>query len=593
MPRCRKPARRTPGARGTWLMAASILVATWPIPLEAEGNVTYLTDLSRCVPRSALSSHVRKDTWQLIPYETCEPESLSGTMIGAASFVEAPDVKLPLAASGWHAVYVGFWNPHYAYDDGTTVKVRLTDDPCFTRIQEPEPPLDWNATHIKEALFKVADLAGRDLVLGKLGGPFAQKAYVAYVKLVPLSAEEVSALQADRSRTDTRTLEATIDGISYFWSNEYRTKRHILELVERYRHSDVGKVIWAVNYGDLTNYPTQVGVFWAADRDVPIGNAPGNNSYIAGERAAYNGLRRLVARGIIPETVAAQHVHAMGLRFDAMFRLAILGSVPPMRGGPKGFVETHPEFRQVMQNGTPAEKASYAFPEVRELMVAIIREVAETFDIDGASLGFVRGPEFMSYEQPVLDDFRREYGEDGRGLAFGDPRMRRIRCRYLNDFVRDARRSLDEIGAQKGKRLELSAWIVGGVDRNLDHGMDVERWIRQGWLDSVINHGGPLDPQLIATAKACHCRFIFNAIGGEYAKQWMTGYGAGVDGFAIWDIDSAQDSPTLWPILSRAGHRDEIEAFITTPPTLTTVRLATVGGFDVLQGLGAAVYSGG
>ena len=40
--------------------------------------------------------------------------------------------------TGWHAVYVGFWNPHFVYDGGTTVKVKLNDDPCFIRIQEPE-----------------------------------------------------------------------------------------------------------------------------------------------------------------------------------------------------------------------------------------------------------------------------------------------------------------------------------------------------------------------------------------------------------------------------------------------------------------------
>jgi len=354
----------------------------------------------------------------------------------------------------------------------------------------------------------------------------------------------------------------------------------------------VGKVIWAVNYGDMTNYPTRVATYWAEKRAAPIPAVPGNNSYIAGERAAYEGLRRLADKGIIPEAVAARHAHAMGLKFDAMFRLAILGSVPPMRDGGKGFVRTHPQLRQVMADGTPVEKASYAFPEVRKLMLSIIREAAEKFDIDGASLGFVRGPEFMVYEQPVVDDFRKEYGVDGKGVGFDDPRMRTIRCRYLSTFVHDARQVLDEVGKAKGKRLELSAWIFGGIPANLNRGLDVEHWIRQGWLDSVINHGGPLPGELIAAAHEHHCRFIFNAI-GEQAKQWITGYNAGVDGFAVWDIDSVQDLPTWWPVLQRAGHRKEVDAFAQAGPALTAVRFKTIGGFDVLQGLGAAVYSGG
>ncbi len=326
---------------------------------------------------------------------------------------------------------------------------------------------------------------------------------------------------------------------------------------------------------------------------MPIELVPGNNSYVAGEKAAYDSLRELVSRHIIPETVVAQHVHEMGLQFDAMFRLAVLGSVPPMRDVGPNFVKSHPELRQVMQDGTPVEKASYAFPEVRELMISIIRETARKFDIDGASLGFVRGPQFMAYEQPVLDDFRREHGQDGQNVGFDDPRMRSVRCRYLNEFVRSVRRALDQVGEEKGSKLQLSAWVFGGIETNLNYGMDVEYWIRRGWLGSVINHGGPLDPQLIAAAKAHNCQFIFNAVGGDLAKQWITGYEAGVDGFAVWDIDGAQDSPTSWAILSRAGHRAEVESFAEAPPTLATVRLKTVGGFDVLQGLGAAVYSGG
>ena len=103
---------------------------------------------------------------------------------------------------------------------------------------------------------------------GKVHGPFAEKAYIAYVKLVPLSAEQVADVQADRARKDTRVLQGTIDGMSYFWANEYQTREQIMELIEPYRYSDMGKVIWAVNYGDRTNYETRVGRFWAGPRAV-------------------------------------------------------------------------------------------------------------------------------------------------------------------------------------------------------------------------------------------------------------------------------------------------------------------------------------
>jgi len=252
-----------------------------------------------------------------------------------------------------------------------------------------------------------------------------------------------------------------------------------------------------------------------------------------------------------------------------------------------------------MQNGMPIQTASYAFPEVRKHVVSIVREVAEDFDIDGVNLCFIRGPEFMAYEKPVLDDFRKEFNTEGRNVAYDDPRMRTIRCRYLNTFVRDVRKTLDEVGKRKGKRLELSVGIFGDPNKNLNHGIDVKHWIEQGWLDSVISYAGPLNPGLIATAKAHKCKYIFAAIAttaSDYAKGWhYSRDDLGVDGLAIWDIDlPAQDTPTLWPVLRRAGHRKEIEAASkSNPAALKAIRLKTIGGFDVLQGLWGAVYSGG
>ena len=160
-------------------------------------------------------------------------------------------------------------------------------------------------------------------------------------------------------------------------------------------------------------------------------------------------------------------------------------------------------------------------------------------------------------------------------------------CRYLNAFIRDVRRTLDEVGAKKGKRLKLAAWVYATFPENLADGMDVEHGMEQGWLDGVIVHWNPPEAQLIAAAKARKCQCVFNPVGGEaaIAKQCAAGYNLGVDGFAFWDIDLSQDSPTCWPVLRRAGHRKEIEPSAQSVPALPSIRLKTVGGYDVMQGL--------
>jgi hypothetical protein len=552
------------------VLACALTPLAGPAVCGAEApKAKYLTDLSRVQPTSTLSQGPREGCWQRIAYVTAdEPNVKAGTMVGAASFIQPPEITLPLGVSGWHAVYLGYWNPYHAYDGGTTIKVRLSDDSSFVRIKQPEPRLEYKMegsryvshTFLKEVFFKNADLTGRDLVFGKVCGPFGEKVYLAYVKLMPLGAEEIAALRARRASPDARSLQGSIDGISYFWANEYRTPEHLLELVESFRHSEVSKIIWAVNYGETTNYPSHVGTLWGQTRDPPILQA--TNSYITGEKVAMESLAGYLQRGLLPQKVVAPHAHKMGLKFDLMFRLGIAGfeSLPPRRPTtPKGFLASHPQLRMALADGTRVEKASYAYPGVRRFMVSLIEEAAGMLDADGVCLGFVRGPQFLGYEPAVLEEFQRHYGADGTKVAFDDPRMRTLRSEFMTRFVCDVRRVLDEVGRKKGKRLELSAWVYGGINQNLDYGLDVIGWINQGLLDSVIGTG---DPPIHAAARAKGCRIVS----------------------AVWDIDSSADT-------AEGRSRDSKEVRERTQDV--SIKLKTIDGVDVGQGYWDTAFSGG
>jgi hypothetical protein len=511
----------------------------------------YFSDMSRCRPDSALSNRLEKDSWTLIPYKTKE---VSGILVSALSFINAPELTLPIGVSGWHSVYVGYWNPFYAYDNGTTVKIKLSGDPCFCRIKELESCTSQTETAVREVFFKYADLTGQDFVIGKVNGPRAEKALVAYVKLVPLSSEQVEAIREDRARTETKRLVAAIDGM-FFWGNEHTTKEHIIEEVERYRHSDVGKVLWAANYGDIVNYPSDVATFWAAGHNrARLVEGAGTTPYIVGQKAAYDKFIDIISsRGIVPQEVIAEHVHKMGRKFDIMFRLGIHGGVPPWREE-GGFVARYPELRQVMRDGTPVEKASYAFPEVRAFMLSLIREAARRFDVDGVNLCFVRGV---------------------RGI-------------------------LDEIGLEKDQRLELSVWAwPGGQDvwcgnTPAEEGLDIQGWIEERLLDSFICQEG-VNSEDLKCCKRHGCQFIlfpgYRPPTPTTPKTVAEGYRKGVDGFAIWDINA--DYPEAWEWYRRIGHRAEMETWGKHVSECRRIPLVTVGGFDVAQGLQASVYSGG
>jgi hypothetical protein len=524
-------------------------------------------------------------------------------MVGAGSFITAPELRLPLRVSGWYSVYIGYWNPYYSYDGGVTIKIKLSSDKAFYRIREENQCLSQSTEYFREDFFKHADLTGQDLIIGKINGPLAQQCFVAYIKLVPLAQTQVDEIKADRARRDTRSLVATIDGMSYFWSNEYRTREQLLELVERYRYSDIGKVLLAVNSGDMVWYSgSRVGRFYSGNhsrtRLVDIAQSM-PSPYVWSEKVMRDSLRDLSSKKVDVQNTIAEHVHSMGLKFDIMFRLGMGGNLPPDRSS-ETFVGKHPECRQMISDGTVVEKASFAFPVVRKFMLSLIREATGRFDVDGINLCFVRGPHYMAYEKPVIDAFKSKYGEDVRKVDPKDPRLLAVRAGFMTDFVQQARQVLDEIGKQKNRRLELSVWVWPSEQNvwlgktPLEEGLDVKQWIKDGLLDSVYCQEG-IDLDYMKLGREKGCKFIyFSGYSGERAmspQNVTVGNEAGVDGFAYWDIDSCQDNPRTWEWLSRIGHADEMKHYTEKRHSLT--QLYTIGGYDCRKGLEAAVYSGG
>ena len=535
-----------------------------------------LSDMSLCTPASAMSKVNKKKHWTLIPYETDEA---SGVMIGAGSHAEAPEVTLPLGVSGWHAIYLGFWNPHHEYDGGTTVRLKITGDPCFQPLSDfnydgaAAAPVLWDGAELQECFFRHADLTGKDLVIAQQSKGEPRKAYVAYFKLVPLGHEEVDSIQKDRANRDSRMLIATNDGLSFFHHKGSTTKEELLEQFELYRHSDIGKVVWAVSYGDKTNYPSKVGrclTARMADRDITM--SPAN-------RRPSESLDALNSQGLIPVQVALEHVHDMGLKFDVMFRMGIIGDIPPSGLCGEGLVAGRGELRMLAKDGTALQKASYAFPEVQEFMLSLIREVVENFDVDGVQLGWVRGPQFVGYERPFVEDFKKEHGEDPRSLDENDIRAQTLRARYLTDFTRRVRQLLKELGDKRGRKIGLSAWVYT-AQTSLFFGLDVETWLKEELLDSVI--GADLE-EFLETARAHHCKYY---VASREIEDVLKGHERGVDGFAFWDLNIpifgySHELPEAWAVTRRMGHKKDVAAFAKEPPKMKRIRLKSVGRFDI------------
>ena len=107
----------------------------------------------------------------------------------------------------------------------------------------------------------------------------------------------------------------------------------------------------------------------------------------------------------------------------------------------------------------------YAQSEVREYSFGHLRELVERWDVDGVELDWMRF---------------------GRHLR---PGRERADAHHLDDFVRRARRLLDDVGAKRGRRLSLGVRVCRDPGLAISKmGMDVAAWAKEGLVDLVVPH---------------------------------------------------------------------------------------------------------
>jgi hypothetical protein len=564
----------------------------------------YFSDMSVCKPSEAFSAVMQQGKWQLISYESDE---VSGKMAAAHSFINAPDFSIPLNLKGWYAIYLGYWDFEFACDGETVLKAKLSNAKAFRDFLASSSADTQDQTFLREVFMGCEDVTGLNLVIAKSNNLISRKLYFAYAKLVPLDSNQVKAIIADRADKSKRNVVATIDGSSFWHYYEVTKPEHVLEQVELYRNSDISKVLWAVNYGGTTNFRSSVkGAVFAGDpvRVQMAENAVLSNDYIRGEAQMTQSLAAFDAHGIIPQQVAAANVHEMGLKFDIMFRLGIIGGLPPWSWLSAGdsFVNTHPQFNQVMHDGTVVAKSSYAYPEVQSFMLGIIKDAIAKIDADGINLCFVRGPHLIQFEEPVASAYKKKYGKSIFDVPADDPNVLQCRAEFMTTFVRDVRKSLDQAGKAKNKKLTLSVWVwpsgknvwLGGTP--MEEGLDVKGWIKEGLLDSVICQSG-IDPEYVRLCKEKKCEFIlFTGYSGDEAMSPSSitkAYQGGVEQFAFWDIDSSQLNPESWQWMRRIGHRDEMAAWDSNTHRTRSIPLKSVNGRNLINTVAQQIYSGG
>ena len=540
------------------------------------GDPIILSDLGLCEPADALASTARRGRWRVMPYRS---DTFAGRMLWAADATDAPEVRLPMRVTGWHRISFGVLD---RWDDIAAFEVRLSDDPAFCVISVP----GGRHSVFREVYWKTADLTGRDVVFRQLGSRWgepddagnvrnpAARARIGYVRLDPLTAEEVAAFRADQQDRAQKRLYAHNDSTGFPWLFPAHGPDEVRRDLEPFREGDFSRMYWEAAMGDILFYLGKAGRLPTSDGHDDFSNV--------GDRLFAENWRRFRETGVDLLRIALDATRDAGLEFHACYRPAgFWFPAPSDQWNDGGFYEQHPELRAVNHDRSLAPRISYAFPEVRRYVLTVLREIAE-YGVDGIALIYIRRPPLVGWEPSLVAAFRAETGLDAHALAPDDSRWLAFRCRALNGFMREVRAEMDAVAREQGRArpIAITAMVSGRPEENLLHGMDLAAWVAEGTVDTIIPYtmapaldslaeGWP-DPSAAAywveLVRGTKTDVSFSVMPrwkspDDYRRTARDLYRQGAESLFFWDCGGQRVNfmdQSAWNAFRRLGHRDEV-----------------------------------
>lgn len=304
------------------------------------------------------------------------------------------------------------------------------------------------------------------------------------------------------------------------------TKGDLQRQVDFLVEKGVDAYAWCTATPDLCYYDSKAGeALWSPVRRVKL----------TSPRQWYGieNLRRLSEAGEEPISVLASRCHQRGIPFIASVRMNDSHhSDYRFAFNAANFFLDHPQWAIRDAQGAVAGGMDYAVPEVRAHRLAILREQAEKFDIDGLELDFTRWPPFFRYDQAM----------DSAPL--------------LTSYINEIQKMLEQASAKRrSARLILGVRVPATLEECRLNGLDVGALIGDGVVDYVCpsdfirpDFNIPVETITALRQKAASCRvfptmFSFVSKGylhtlrvPQYRALANNFYAGGADGVSTFNI---------------------------------------------------------
>ena len=223
-------------------------------------------------------------------------------------------------------------------------------------------------------------------------------------------------------------------------------------------------------------------VFLAATPDICLYDTNVGERYGARFGEDFNegwveGMRALRALGTDPLRLVSEYMSGKGYEVLAAVRMNDTHhrSLDPENPGCPQFTLDHPEYVIEQPDGRDNETAlDYSYPEVRAHRLAIMREIAEEYPVDGLELNFVRWAKH----------FPRHLGRE--------------KAPIFTHYMTEIRAMLDEAAKKRSvERLTLGVRVPESLQACWLAGIDIKTWVERGLVDFIVAATwNNTDPQL-------------------------------------------------------------------------------------------------
>lgn len=416
-----------------------------------------------CIPQGNISDKRIKSKWTSYPYET---GNVKGSMLLSPHDGNPEDVILFPEISGWYKIFVGMY---CEWEGRCKVEMKLSEDGAFYTMS-PTLGERYGEHYIEDVYWKCADMSGQSIVIGKHSSElYARDANVAWFRFVPMTDDEVMEYINDKKRTDTKRLYAADDMHNKLCFCNMSSDEAWRKTVQAYINTDVewlaiedlGRDAGKVTDCDVSEFS------FAYNHQFDFYNGYKNYSYDTLKTVVDYGKENNIKMCI------SQRIAGWGMEYpeDKMFF-------------ENDFAKNHPEYRCVDRDGDITDYMSFAYPEVQDYIIDEFVKMAET-GCDAVQPLFSRGWPYILFEKPFVDAFYEMYNEDARELPLDNPKIIKLKCRMMTEFIRRLRVKLDEV--RKENPVEFHAKVLFSVYDNLLVGLDIEEWAREGLVDRIIS----------------------------------------------------------------------------------------------------------